>query len=269
MMCFSVLMSVYVKEEVDYLSKAISSIWLNQTVKPEQIVLVKDGPLTLELNAEIDRWQKLIGNSLVVVKLAKNVGLASALNEGFKFCSNDLVARMDSDDISPHDRFEKQVEFMNKHPHISVSSGQMEEWNQDFSEIISYRKLPLHHDEIVKFSKIRSPISHAGAILRKSSVLAVGGYPMMYPEDYLLWGTMISKGYKFANIPDLVLKNRVGNALTDRRGKEFFKGVIRTYFYLNSVGLINRFELIRNIILRCSVMISPTWLKKMLYKSFR
>jgi glycosyltransferase involved in cell wall biosynthesis len=269
MMCFSVLMSVYAKENAEYLNKAIWSISQNQIFKPGQIVLVKDGALTPDLDAEIGRWEELLGDSLTVVGLVENVGLAGALNEGFRSCKYDLVARMDTDDISLPDRFEKQVTFMEKNSDISVCSGQIEEWSQNFSAKISDRKLPLHHDGILKFAKTRSPISHPAVILRKSAVLAVGGYPNVYPEDYQLWGTMISEGYKFANLPDTVLKMRVGNALVERRGTKFLKGIIKSYFHLYSIGLINRFELVSNIFLRSAVVLSPAWLKQVLYKRFR
>jgi glycosyltransferase involved in cell wall biosynthesis len=251
------------------LNKALWSIWQNQTVKPEQIVLVRDGPLKAELEVEINRWEEVLGDTLTVVELYRNVGLANALNEGFKYCKFDLVARMDSDDVSLCDRFEKQLRFMSENPDISVSSGQIEEWSQDFSEKFSDRKLPLTHNNILKFIKTRSPISHPAAILRKSAVLAVGGYPKIYPEDYPLWGTLISEGYRFANLPDTLLKMRVGNALVERRGVKFAKGIIKIYFHLYSIGLINRFELVRNILLRSTVVLTPIWLKKILYKNFR
>ena len=195
--------------------------------------------------------------------------MAVALNEGLKYCNYELVARMDTDDIAMPNRFEKQFAFMQNNPEVVVCSGLIEEWSQDYSYKISERYLPLTHQEIAKFAKYRSPISHPAVIFRKSAVLAVGGYPNIYPEDYPLWGKMLSQGYKFANLPDLLLKMRVGNALTERRGLEFLKGEIKIYRYLCDIGFINQFEFLFNCISRGLVRLSPTWLKKIFYKYLR
>jgi glycosyltransferase involved in cell wall biosynthesis len=108
---FSVLLSLYDKEKPEYLDQSLSSIWDDQTLKPNQIVLVKDGPLTPELDTLVLEWQEKLGGILTVVALPKNIGLGAALNEGLKYCKHGLVARMDADDISMPDRFEKQIAF--------------------------------------------------------------------------------------------------------------------------------------------------------------
>lgn len=265
----SVLLSVYYKENPKYLDESLRSILLDQTYNVEQVVLVRDGPLTNELDFVIDYWASKFDGLLTIVSLNENHGLARALNEGLKYCKYDLVARMDTDDIALPERFEKQVYFMISNPDISVSSGCIEEWSQDFSLKISERRLPLDHNSILIFAKKRSPISHPAVIFRKSAVLAVGGYPTIYPEDYPLWGTMLAQGYKFANLPDVLLKMRVGNALVERRGKEFLKGEIKVFKHLYSVGLINRYEFFRNVLVRSFVRLSPVLVKKILYKYFR
>jgi len=269
MFYFAVLLSVYAKEKSLYLDQALKSIYTDQILKPDQVVLVVDGPVGDSLNRVIQVWQQNLGSVLTVVFLETNVGLAKALNEGLRFCKFDLVARMDTDDIALPARFKKQVDFMISNPDISVSSGCIEEWSQDFSAKISERRLPLDHNSILSFSKKRSPISHPAVIFRKSAVLDVGGYPAIYPEDYPLWGTMLAKGYKFSNLPDVLLKMRVGNALVERRGKEFLKGEIKVFKHLYSVGLINRYELFRNVFVRSFVRLSPVLVKKILYKYFR
>jgi len=268
-MKFSVLMSVYNRESADFLSRAIESIYEEQILKPSEIVLVKDGPLGADLEAVIFEWKNKLGDLLTVVPLKFNVGLAKALNKGLEYCMYELVARMDTDDIALPERFEKQVNFMLNNPDVAVSSGCIEEWNQDFSVKISERRLPLDHNSILIFAKKRSPISHPAVIFRKSAVLAVGGYPTIYPEDYPLWGTMLAQGYKFANLPDVLLKMRVGNALVERRGKEFLKGEIKVFKHLYAVGLISRYELFRNVVVRSFVRLSPVLVKKILYKYFR
>jgi glycosyltransferase involved in cell wall biosynthesis len=268
-MKFSILLSVYCKESPAYLGEAFRSIWSLQELKPDQVVLVEDGPLTGPLNNEIRRLKDDLGTALTIVSIPKNLGLAGALNEGLKYCRYDLVARMDTDDISLPDRFKKQLKFMSDNPSVAVCSGQIEEWNQDFSQRISERSLPLDYNSILKFAKTRSPISHPAAMFRKSSVLAVGGYPDIYPEDYQLWGTMLAKGYKFANMPDLILKMRVGNALVERRGVKFLKGILRTYKNLYYSGFLTRFELLYAVTFRTFVSLSPAWLKRFFYKNLR
>lgn len=266
---FSVLLSVYAKESPEYLRQALFSIYDAQMLKPDQVVLVKDGPLSVELDVVVEQWGLRLPGILTVVELPQNVGLATALNEGLKYCKHDLVARMDTDDIATPDRFQKQASFMASNPDVAVSSGCIEEWDQSFSTKISERRLPLDHNSIYKFAKKRSPISHAAVIFKKSAVSDVGGYPAIYPEDYPLWGTMLVKGYIFKNLPDVLLKVRVGNALVERRGKEFLKGEVKVYQYLHSIGLINKVELLRSVALRSVVRLSPVWLKKILYKYFR
>lgn len=262
-------MSVYYKENPSWFNHAMQSIWSDQILKPAQIVLVQDGPLTPELVNVVEAWSLKLGSELCAVPLLKNVGLAAALNEGLKHCKYEMVARMDTDDIAMPDRFEKQFTFMQNNPEVVVCSGLIEEWSQDFSHKISERHLPLTHQEIAKFAKRRSPISHPAVMFRKSAVLAVGGYPNIYPEDYPLWGSMLAQGYIFANLPGLLLKMRVGNALTERRGLQFLKGELKIYKYLLDIGFINRFEYLTNCILRGVVRLSPVWLKKIFYKYLR
>lgn len=268
-MNFSVLISVYLKESPFAFNNALDSVYTGQVIKPSQIVLVQDGSLTIELYNMISSWKKKLGDILTIISLEQNVGLATALNEGLKYCKYELVARMDTDDIAMPERFEKQYAFMQTHPEVSVCSGLIEEWSEDFAYKISERHLPLTHQEIKKFAKRRSPMSHPAVMFRKSAVLAVGGYPNIYPEDYPLWGKMLSAGYKFANLPDLLLKMRVGDALTERRGLQFLKGEIKIYRYLRDIGFINQFEFLFNCVSRGLVRLSPTWLKKIFYKYLR
>lgn len=268
-MKFSVLLSVYVKEDPVFLRDALFSIFDNQSLKPDQVVLVQDGPLTSGLYVEIDKFKGRMDGRLTILTLPENVGLATALNEGLKVCRNDLVARMDTDDISQPDRFEKQTAFMFKSPEVAVCSGQIEEWNQDFSSLISERKVPTSHAEIVKLAKSRSPISHPAVMFRKSAVLALGGYPNIYPEDYLLWGKMLSKGYKFANLNSVILKMRVDDAVAERRGGKFLKGIVRTYSELHKIGFITQSERVRNTLLRSLVSLSPPWVRRSVYRFLR
>lgn len=266
---FTVLLSVYYKESPLYLSQSLSSIWDDQYQKPGQIVLVKDGPLTLDLNAVIDDWVIKIGDIITVVDLPNNIGLAGALNKGLQCCRFDLVARMDTDDIAVPERFKLQIEFMNAHSEVAVSSGFIEEWNIDFTAKVSSRYLPLAHNEIVEFAKLRSPISHPASIFRKSVILDVGGYEDIYPEDHLLWIRVIQKGYKLANIPDVLLRMRTGEEFVARRGYNFLKGELASYWVMYRSGFLSIGEYIKASILRSLVRLAPKFVKLWLYKNMR
>lgn len=268
-MRFSVLMSVYGKELAANLEGSLFSIFDEQTRKPDQIVLVLDGPLNQGLYAVVDSWQERLSDILTVVRLPENLGLARALNIGLLSCENELVARMDADDVAMPDRFERQLSFMMDNPSVDVSSGYIEEWCQDLESKITERRLPLTHKDIYRLSKYRSPISHAAVIFKKSAVVGAGGYPLIYPEDYPLWGAMLAKGYVFANLPEVLLKVRVGEALAERRGAEFLKGELAVFKHLYSVGLINKFELYCNFWARAFLRLSPSWLKLFMYKNLR
>jgi len=268
MTCFSVLMSVYCKENSSYLHQALLSIWDEQVLKPKQIVLVKDGNLTRDLDIIVEQWKLRLGSTLTVVPIIKNVGLASALNEGLKYCNYELVARMDTDDISLSSRFEKQLEFMKRNPNIDASSGYIEEFDAS-GEIVSTRKLPVLPSDVKVFAKQRSPLSHPATIFRKQAVLSVGGYPDLYPEDYLLWVKMIINGSDLANIPEVLLKMRTDEGFITRRGYNFLKGEIKIYRYMRVEGFISYLEYIKIILIRSALRLSPNFLKVLLYKFAR
>lgn len=266
---FSVLISVYHKEKPEYLNQCFESIWTEQTLKPNEIVLVQDGPLTEELEKVILKWLNIIKGPLKIVKLKKNSGLATALNFGLNFCTNDLVARMDSDDISFPDRFEKQVSYMINNPDIAASSAQIEEWDDQFKQQFGIRTLPTTPFKCKKLSKSRSPINHPCAIFRKNIIQGLGGYPLIYPEDYALWGLLLSKNHKISNLPDKLLKMRVGQAINERRGLKFLKGEIRVFDFFLKIGFINRTQYLKNIFSRILLRLSPSKLKIFIYKYFR
>lgn len=266
---FSVLLSIYHKEDPCYFEMALRSIWDDQTLKPGEIVVVKDGPLTDALDGVVERWKSKLPERVNVVSLKLNVGLAAALNKGLEYCSFDLIARMDTDDIATCDRFERQFGFMSDNPEISVCSGQIEEWDRRMKKKLAVRTLPVLHDDIKKMCSRRSPISHPAVMYRKLDVINVGGYPDIYPEDYPLWGIMMSKGYVFANLPFVILKMRTGEGLMARRGWKFYKGEVKTYLLFKRIGIINNYEFLSNVFARFVLRLSPTWMKKLMYNAFR
>ena len=153
-MKFSVLMSVYNKENPDYLRLSLESILVDQSVIPTEVVLVEDGPLTDELYIVLEDFKSRY-SFLKTISLKSNVGLGLALNEGLKHCRFDWVARMDSDDIAIKTRFEEQLKFIKSNPTIDIVGGGIDEFLDSIDEIVSHKSVPTQHDEIVKMAKRR------------------------------------------------------------------------------------------------------------------
>lgn len=234
---YSVLMSLYKKEHPEYLRLALDSM-INQTVKPDEIVLVEDGPLTPELYSVVDEYKKY----LTIVINEKNLGLGLALNEGLKVCRNELVARMDTDDISKPDRCEKQLAYFSLHPSTTILGGQIEEFITNPKEVVGKRVVPKTDLELKKYMKKRCPFNHMTVMFRKSSVLAVGNYQdWFWNEDYYLWIRLALNGFLFANLPETLVFVRVGADMYQRRGGEkYFKSEVGIQKFMLEKKLIDR-----------------------------
>ncbi len=268
---FSVLISVYFKEKPGFLEKSLESI-LNQTVKPDEVVLVKDGILTKELeeviSAEKNKFNK---NNIdfVCVQLEKNMGLGIALQKGLEKCKYDYVARMDSDDIATDTRFEYQLKYMNEHKDISVLGGYIDEFSIE-SEVIRTKTMPLTYEDLYKYGKYRNPINHMTAFFKKKDVLDVGGYkPLKGLEDYYLWCRMLSSGYKIANIDKVLVHARLGNFENRRGGFEYFKTYIKLRILQKKLKYTNLAEFVVATILTALITLSPKNLRGGLYKVLR
>ncbi len=268
---FTVLMSAYKGDEPKYLAISLKSIYDDQTLKPNQIVLVADGELTLEQHSVINNFQDSIPRGIfTAVYLEKNAGLATALNEGLKHCRYDLVARMDADDISLPLRFEKQVQFMLSNPDVDVCGSYIDEVKTTSGEYISTRKVPLTHGDIVIFSKKRSPVSHPSVIFRKEKVDLVNGYPQFRKsQDFALWSLMLKYGCKFANLNETLLQMRTGDELFERRGIHYLKFEYQVLKFQKNIGFINNSEFVKNVFMRSLFRMLPGVFKKMLYKLLR
>ncbi|MCG3767778.1 glycosyltransferase [Vibrio cincinnatiensis] len=269
-MTCSVLMSVYKAENPQFLQQAIESIYHNQTLKPSQVVIVKDGSLPAQLEEVLDRYQSELQETLTMVSLPKNVGLGAALNAGLAHCRYELVARMDTDDIAMPERFAKQVKFMQQNPNVIACSGVIEEWDSAFTEQLGSRKLPLEHNDIVKFAKSRSPLNHPAAMFRKAAVVEVGGYPpLRKAQDYALWSLLIVNGAQLANLPSVLLKMRSGDEMMGRRGLDYFKYEFQLLQFQKQIGFLSRFAFIKNIIVKFILRVSPLFIKRIAYKLLR
>lgn len=269
-MKFSVLMSIYHKEKPEYLNRAMVSIWDEQTIKPDEIVLVQDGPLNDYLYKIIAKWKTKLGDIFKTIPLEQNLGLGDALNIGIKKCSYELIARMDTDDISLHNRFEKQLKVF-KDSNIDICSSWISEFDKDEKEIISYRKLPEYHNQIVRFAKKRSPINHPAVMYKKSIIEIAGGYKrMMWLEDYYLWGRILINNAKFYNIQESLVHMRAGYGQLERRtGLKYAVSEYNLQKEFLKIGFLNYFEFSRNIMIRLMSRMLPKQLVKVIYKFLR
>ncbi len=266
---YSVLMSVYSKENPAWLKLAIESMQ-TQTLPTSDFVLVCDGPLTPELDGVIAEKRRQMGETLTVVRLEKNMGLGNALNEGIRHCRNDLVARMDSDDIACLDRCEKQVAVFNEHPEVSICSGTILEFSETPEDADRRRMLPEGNEAIREFAKRRSPFNHPCVMYKKSAVEAVGSYQHFYRlEDYYLWIRMLMAGYEGYNIQEPLLYMRAGTSMYKRRaGRRYAKTQIELFRFMWKQGFINAWQYAESCIIRSSSALSPNWLRKYMYITF-
>ena len=264
---YSVLMSVYHKEKPEYLKQAIESIQA-QTLSTNDFVLVCDGPLNEQLDSVIATKQQEMGESLNVVRLAKNGGLGNALNEGIKHCKNELVARMDSDDISYPNRCERQLVVFNIHPEVSICSGIVEEFTTDPNIVDSKRVPPETNTEIVEFAKKRCPFNHPCVMYKKSAVEAVGSYQDFYLlEDYYLWIRMLMAGCQGYNIQEPLLHMRAGSDMYLRRaGWKYAKTQAKLFKFMKQQGFIGNGQYIKSCVIRSGSALAPNWLRKFMFE---
>lgn len=264
-MNFSVLISVYYNEKPEYLEDAINSIF-NQTLLPKEVILVEDGKLTDKLYITINKLKEKY-HEIKTVRLKENQGLGPALNEGLKYCSYDIVARMDSDDICMPDRFKLQIDFLKNHPDIDIVSGWIDEFYGDKENIVSTRKTPELHLDIAKFSKMRNPINHPAAMFRKITICKIGGYRnISFLEDYDLWVRAILNGAHLYNIQQSILWFRLTDkAFLRRGGINYAKNEIKFQQNLHKIGYISIINVYCNILIRIMIRLLPNKIRKYIY----
>lgn len=264
---FSVLLSVYHKENPDYLKTSLDSVF-NQTLCPAEVILVEDGPLTEALYQVLDEYAARY-RILRRIPLKENRGLGPALNEGLKACSYDLVARMDTDDICLPERFERQIQFMERYPDVDISGTCVTEFCECPSNIIGTRKVPLMHDEITRYIRQRCPFNHPTVIFKKSKVIAAGGYQPFMMEDWWLWGRMLHCGARMANLPESLLLFRTNNDTYKRRGGlSYAVNCLKLQKKFCALHISTRLDMIKCCVIRFSVCLIPNTIRRFLYLNF-
>lgn len=264
---FSVLLSVYVKENPKFLEQALQSV-VEQSVLPNEIVIVKDGPLTNELDYVVhDFVESNRKVNVKVVELYENIGLGGALNIGLEKCKYDWVARMDSDDISKFDRFELMLHEIRSSENISVIGSYIDEFKGNPENVVQVRKVRLENSEIVNDVSTRNPMNHVSVFFKKDDVLSVGSYDsVLFFEDYHLWTKMMLKNMSFKNIPISTVSVRIGDDMIGRRqGVHYANLEFNFQRYLLRISLITKGKFVRNIFLRVSVRLLPKFMLNQIY----
>jgi len=258
-------MSVYVKENPAFLEEAVESI-LHQTLKPSEVVIVEDGPLTPELYQVLE---KLEAQSSIPIKrcpLEQNRGLGLALQYGVLQCQYDVIARMDTDDIAVEDRFEQQFELMEKE-NLDLLGGHIAEFIDQPDEIVSYRRVPTKHEDIVAYQRMRSAFNHMTVMFKKEMVLKAGNYEDgLYMEDDLLWLNMISAGARTGNVDQILCKVRVGAGMFERRGGlRYLKLYRQARKRMHARGQISYGEYLKSVLIQVVVALCPGFVRQFIF----
>lgn len=269
---YSVLMSVYGKENSVWFKKAAESM-LKQTAPPDEFVLICDGPLTEELETAVEELDRSYPGMFQILRLKENVGLGEALRQGILLCRNELVARMDSDDIACPDRCRQQLELFQKIPELAFSSGTIAEFfderDLESSETaaLRLRMLPQSHEEIVSYAKKRNPMNHMAVMLKKSAVLQAGNYQSAEGlEDYDLWSRMLQLGFRAGNLKETLVWARIGNGMEQRRGGVKYAGrMARFQTLLLKRGFLSLPQYIVNCCIRIPVSLLPGRIRAAVY----
>lgn len=246
---FTALMSVYFAENPVYLEECFKSI-LDQTVSPSQMVIVLDGPVGHHLQNPINKFASSAKFKVDVLELSTNCGLGIALNHGLNWCNNNIVVRVDSDDINVENRFERLLDAISMSS-IDIVGSYVQEFNLSVDDMKLIRKVPLSRKDILEYSKLRNPFNHMSIAFKKDKVIANGGYMDMPGfEDFYLWKRMLTQ-CDALNIPEILVYARRGNGLINRRhGIKYLKMELNFHRKLYFEGYISFTRLIWNVLIR-------------------
>ncbi|MBE6555929.1 MAG: glycosyltransferase [Ruminococcaceae bacterium] len=264
---FSVLMSLYFKEAPQNFRECMNSI-LSQTVLPDEIVIVKDGPLTTELESVLAEYVERAPDLYRIVPLETNRGLGLALAEGIRHCTNELVARMDTDDIARSDRFEKQLAEFKKDPELDICGSHIVEFEGAVENVVAHRKVPLEDAEIKRYQKRRDSFNHMTVMYKRSMVLKAGNYQScLLMEDTLLWVHMIMAGAKCKNIDDTLVYARIGSGMFERRGGfSYYRKYKQGRKRVRQTGYIGFFDYYYTLLVQLCVAMMPNKLRGLIFK---
>lgn len=266
---YSVLMTVYCKANPEHFSLAVESI-LNQTVKTDDFVVVCDGPLTEELDARLACYSAANPGVFNIVRLMQNVGIGKAANEGLQHCKNDLVARMDADDIAVPNRCDMQLQRFGENPNLTVLGGMIAEFDQDPGKPFSIREVPTENEKIRTFARRRQPFNNMTVMYRRSAVLKVGGYrDFRRSEDYDLFLRLLHAGYEAANLDAILVNARVDrNAYSRRASWGTLQGCARSRWYAYKIGYSSLVDVAYCVAGEFVILVSPAKVQEFIYERF-
>ena len=267
---FSVAISVYKNDNPIYFDRALSSITDNQTIKPNEIVLVVDGPVSDELNQVIKKYEGKY-DIFNVIRLEDNGGLGNALKIAVDNAKYELIARMDSDDVSVSNRFEEQLRFFAKNPDVDIVGGNISEFIDNELHIVGKRCVPTTNKEIREYMKTRCAMNHVSVMYKKTAVQAAGGYlDWFWNEDYYLWIRMWLNGAEFANTGTILVNVRVGEEMYQRRGGiKYFRSEKGLQDYMLSYGMIGSSTYVVNVVKRFVIQrLIPNRLRGWVFRTF-
>ena len=268
MIHFSLLLCTYAKDNPEQLRLCLESI-CGQSTLPDELIIVKDGPLTAQLEDVLSNMD-FPRDKIVTVALSSNSSLGVARAAGLKAAKYDWVALMDSDDICVSTRFERQLSLITLEPCLSIVGGQIAEFDDLPEQTTQYRRVPTNHDDILAFAKRRNPFNAMTVMFKRGLAIEAGGF-RYFPgfEDYDLWVRMIKLGAKCANHPDVLVNARIGNGLySRRRGMWYIRSELRMQNQLRKLGIISVFEFLRNLMLRIPIRFFPARALEFMYRQF-
>lgn len=264
---FSLLMPVYRADTVERVRRAVESGTVEQQRRPAELVLVRDGPVPEELEAELDRLARELPVPVVRVDLERNAGLPAALNAGLGRCRHDVVARADADDVSYPRRFAVQLPVVEAGADLVGAS--MHEIGDDERRPLALRRAPVGERDILAVSRCRNPVSHPTVVFRRPAVLAVGGYEdVPLAEDYWLWVRMLRAGADVRNVAEPLVGYRVSAGSYERRGGwRVFRAELALQARLRGIGHVGFLQWVRNVVVRGGYRFVPTRLRERAYRA--
>lgn len=267
---FSVAISVYRNDSPLFFDRALRSITDEQTVAPNEIVLVVDGPVSSEINSIIEKYEQKY-QVVNTIRLEKNGGLGNALKIAVENAKYDLIARMDSDDVAVANRFEQQLKYLSENPSVDIVGGDISEFIDTENNVVAYRKVPMDNSEIAKYLQKRCPFNHVSVMYKKQAVLNAGGYKdLFWNEDYYLWIRMFENGAVMANTGTVLVNVRTGKDMYKRRGGlRYFKSEKFLQKYMLKHKIIGVGTYCSNVIKRFIVQVLlPNNIRGWVFKKF-
>ncbi len=268
---FSIITSVYKNDKAEFIRVALDSMLVHQSVIPDEIVLVQDGPVPESTTKLLSEYQQRFGEKLNIIILDENKGLGNALKLGVENAKYDIVARMDSDDICIPNRFEKQLSYMEEHPECDIVGGQITEFIDTPNNIVGKREVPCTNKAIYKYMRGRCALNHPTVMFKKKSVLKAGNYKdWFWNEDYYMWVRMMEQGCVFANLPDVLVNMRSGLEQYGRRGgKKYFDSEIGIKKLMLEKGMITHKEYVINYLERFIIQLMlPSNVRGWVFRTF-